>query len=69
MQVFSKEQVAFVAAIYKAGGYAALADQLGVSRQAIYQWRDTRVPVDRAKEIEKLTGIPRAELRPDVFGD
>jgi len=56
-----------VYAAEKVGGMAQLAAELGIARQAIYQW--TRVPVDRVVEIERLTGVPRFELRPDIFGD
>jgi DNA-binding transcriptional regulator YdaS (Cro superfamily) len=47
------------------GGFASLAGELGISRQAIYQWR--RIPAERIVEIEKLTGVPRHELRPDLY--
>jgi len=53
-------------AIEAAGGAAKLARELGITTQAISQWR--RVPVDRVSEVERVTGIPREELRPDVFG-
>jgi len=49
----------------KVGGVPRLARKLGVSRQAIYQW--TAVPVERAAELERVTGIPRRRLRPDLF--
>lgn len=49
----------------KVGGVPKLARKLGVSRQAIYQW--TEVPVDRAAELERVTGIPRSRFRPDMF--
>lgn len=49
-----------------AGGAAALAKNLKISRSAISQWR--RVPVNRVLEIEKLTGISRHDLRPDIYG-
>ncbi len=47
------------------GGPAKLSRALGVTTQAISQWR--KVPPLRAREVERLTGIPRHELRPDVF--
>lgn len=53
-------------AAQKVGGMAQLAAQLGVARQAVYQWR--RIPVDRVVEVERITGISRNELRPDIFG-
>jgi DNA-binding transcriptional regulator YdaS (Cro superfamily) len=49
----------------KVGGVPKLARKLGVSRQAVYQW--TEVPVERAADLERLTGIPRSRFRPDVF--
>jgi DNA-binding transcriptional regulator YdaS (Cro superfamily) len=49
----------------KVGGVPKLARRLGVSRQAIYQW--TEVPVERAADLERVTGIPRSRFRPDVF--
>lgn len=54
----------------KLGGPAALAKALGnISSQAVSQWK--RVPADRVLDVERVTGIPRHELRPDlaaVFG-
>lgn len=44
-----------------------LADELGISPSAISMWK--RVPVDRLNDIERITGIPREELRPDIFGE
>ena len=49
----------------KVGGVPTLARKLGVSRQAIYQW--TEVPVERAADLERVTGIPRSRFRPDLF--
>ncbi len=45
-----------------------LARSLGVTPGAVWQWAASRVPAERAVEIERATGIPRAELRPDLFG-
>lgn len=42
-----------------------LASDLGVSRMAVYQWKE--VPANRLIEIEQLTGIPRQDLRPDLY--
>ncbi|CDP50684.1 hypothetical protein [Devosia sp. DBB001] len=50
----------------KVGGLVALATELGIKHQALYSWK--RVPADRVLEIERITGVSRHELRPDVFG-
>jgi len=50
-----------------AGGPAALAKALGgLSSQAVSQWK--KVPAERVLDVERVTGISRHELRPDVFG-
>lgn len=55
------------------GGAAGLADKLNeinpsrpLTRQAVHQW--VQVPAVRAVDVEKASGVPRYELRPDVFG-
>ena len=47
------------------GTSAELARRLGISRQAVLQWR--RIPAERVIDIERLTGVPREELRPDIY--
>ena len=51
------------------GGRANLARALGITWQAVFYWqRDGVVPLTRVLDVERLTGIPREALRPDVFG-
>jgi len=50
----------------KHGGVVAFSKALGLSRSAVSQW--TRVPLERVAQVEQLTGVPRADLRPDIFG-
>lgn len=47
------------------GGPAALGEAMGITRQGIGQWR--RVPSERVLTVERLTGVPRHELRPDLY--
>jgi DNA-binding transcriptional regulator YdaS (Cro superfamily) len=55
------------AAIDAAGGVTSLAKKLGIKKQAVSAWHE--IPVLRAREIAKVTGIPREALRPDIYGD
>jgi DNA-binding transcriptional regulator YdaS (Cro superfamily) len=43
----------------------ALAKALGITRSAIYGWRV--VPAERVVEVERITGISRKRLRPDLY--
>jgi DNA topoisomerase VI subunit B/DNA-binding transcriptional regulator YdaS (Cro superfamily) len=55
---------AFGRAKAAAGNAATLAHKLGVTRQALSQWEV--VPMLRVLDVERITGIPRHELRPDM---
>ena len=44
-----------------------LARELGVTPGAIWQWADSQVPAERVLEVERVTGIPRRILRPDIY--
>lgn len=46
-------------------GATVIARALSITPQAVGQWR--RVPAERALEVERITGIPRHELRPDIY--
>lgn len=51
----------------KAGTASALAEHLGLSRGAISLWK--KIPAERVRAVERITGVPRAELRPDLYGE
>src|SRR5262245_38382404 len=53
-------------AIRAAGGVGELARRLGISQPSVSNWE--RVPADRVLAVERVTGITRALLRPDLFG-
>lgn len=57
-------------AIEKVGGIGRLAANLGMSYQAIQFWRKKgrkyATPAEYAPTIERLSGVPCEELRPDV---
>lgn len=44
-----------------------LARDLKLNRSSITLWGLRRVPAERVIEVEKLTGIPRHEIRPDIY--
>lgn len=49
------------------GGPSALAKAIGnLTPQAISQWK--KVPAERVLDVERITGISRHDLRPDIFG-
>jgi DNA-binding transcriptional regulator YdaS (Cro superfamily) len=45
----------FEQVVKRFGGHAGLAKQLGIARQAVYEW-DGKIPEGRAYQIEILTG-------------
>jgi DNA-binding transcriptional regulator YdaS (Cro superfamily) len=44
---------------------------LGVDRTTILRWEKgvVLIPTKRLGDLEKATGIPRQQLRPDIFAD
>ena len=54
-------------AVRRLGGLRAASRALGIAYQAIQHWE--RVPPVRVLEIERLSGVSRHELRPDIYPD
>ncbi len=52
-------------AIGAAGGVAELARKIGISQPSVSNW--SRVPAQRVIAVESATGVPRRELRPDLY--
>jgi TorA maturation chaperone TorD len=52
-------------AIGAAGGVAELARKIGISQPSVSNW--SRVPAQRVIAVESVTGVPRRELRPDLY--
>ncbi|MCP6536409.1 helix-turn-helix domain-containing protein, partial [Klebsiella pneumoniae] len=50
-----------------AGSGKALAQLLGVTPMAVSHWKVRGVPACQALPIERATGVPRHELRPDLY--
>ena len=49
----------------KVGSRRKLAKLLGISSQAVYSW--DQVPPLRVLEVERLSGVSRHRLRPDLY--
>jgi len=59
-------------AIYAAGGYKTVAEKLDppVTPQAVGQWaKADRVPANKCLQMEKIIGMSRYAMRPDVYGE
>lgn len=54
-------------AIQAAGSGKALAELMGVTPMAVSYWKVRGVPARHALKIEKITGVSRHELRPDIY--
>jgi len=56
-------------AIALAGGQSALARAIGKSQGHVWHWVKVakRVPAEAVLAVEQATGVPRSELRPDVY--
>ncbi len=48
-------------------GPAEIARRLGISSQAVSQWK--KAPPAWCIQLEEKTGVSRHELRPDIFGE
>ena len=44
---------------------AKVARELGITRASVLKWRE--IPAHRLLDVERITGIPREALRPDLF--
>jgi DNA-binding transcriptional regulator YdaS (Cro superfamily) len=47
------------------GRLQKLADALGIYPSAVLQWK--KIPAERVPAVESATGIPRHDLRPDLY--
>lgn len=56
-------------AVEVAKGQSALAKMIGVKQAHVWWWlnKSKRVPAEKVLQIEQATGVPRHELRPDIY--
>lgn len=56
-------------AVKIAGGQAELARKVGVRQPAVHRWIKAKtVPAKRVLQVEKITGISRYKLNPEIYG-
>ncbi len=69
MKATARQKRALRLAIKKAGTQEALAEKIGVNQQRISWWvtREKPVPGEYVLPIEDATGVPRGELREDLY--
>lgn len=63
--LLGEREAGLLEAINVAGSASALARELGLTPQAILEWK--RVPANRLLRVEEITKIPRERLRPDLY--
>ena len=54
-------------AVRVAGGVGALSRKIGISQPSVSNW--SRIPAERVLSVEAATGVNRALLRPDLYGE
>jgi DNA-binding transcriptional regulator YdaS (Cro superfamily) len=64
-----RETKALRKAIKAAGGQVRLARRIGIGQTAVSNWLTKRgkVPAERVLAVEGASGVPRHELRPDIY--
>ena len=65
LSVMADKDEALQRAIKQIGTSNEFAALLGVKPQAVSQW--DRVPPLRVLDVERISGVPRHELRPDIY--
>ena len=62
-------ETALERAVKAAGGQAGLARAIGISQPSVWHWvnKTKRVPAEFVLKVEGASGVPRHELRPDMF--
>ena len=61
---------ALLKAVKLAGSQTALAKKIGVRQMYVWNWLNRskgKVPGEYVLPIERATGVPRYELRPDLY--
>ena len=49
------------------GTRAEVAARLNVDKSQLTRWAQRGIPAARVVDVERITGIPREQLRPDLY--
>lgn len=62
-------QQALTLAVNRIGSQSAMSRLCGVSQSAVWKWLDEGMvlPAEHVLKVEAATGVPRHELRPDIY--
>ena len=53
---------------FKKIGISCIARQMGITRANVYQWKNSKpIPDSRLLDLERITGIARHRLKPELF--
>lgn len=44
-----------------------VAQVAAVNKSTVTRWMQKRIPAERVLDVERITGVPRHELRPDIY--
>lgn len=53
--------------IKRGGGTSAVAQKCGVGVTVVSNWKKRGVPPERVLALEAATGVPRHQIRPDIY--
>ena len=54
--------------IKELGGFRKAAEALNIPRTSLHRWvKSKSIPPHRVLAVERITGVPRHELRPDIY--
>jgi len=46
---------------------SVVADTVKMSRSGVHLWASRGIPIDRAIELSRISGVPVEKIRPDIF--
>ena len=65
MSVKRERDVALQHIFAKRGAAVRIATEIGITPQAVSNWKI--VPAERVLDVERVTGVPRHVIRPDIY--